>query len=294
MKNLNGLSVIIPVYNEELSLKKTLEDLKKELAELGINYEIITVDDGSTDDSRNQLKSIANINIIKHPYNKGYGAALKTGLHNAQYNWLLFFDADGQHQAKYIKDFIVETDKYDLIAGDRSQSKYVRPAIRKPGLWILKVIANYLVDYKIPDLNCGFRLVNKTQLEKFLHLMPNGFSMSTTTTLAFLKAGLNVKFIHTETNKRNNQTKSTVKPSDAIKTFTLIFKLIMTFSPLRFFFPISCFLLTAGLIYTLLDIIKRFNLSDGSIILLISSLLVLLFGLIADQLASIRRDIFIK
>lgn len=285
-----NLSVIIPVFNEEAVISSVIDNLISEIKKININYEVIVVNDGSTDNSKKILLDTSEIKLINHPYNKGYGASLKTGIKNAKYDWVLFFDADGQHNPEYIKDFLEYTDEYDLIAGDRSNGKYVRPAIRKPGLWLLKIIANYLVDYKIPDLNCGFRLIKKSEIKKYMHLMPDGFSFSTTSTMAFLKDKKNVKFVPIEIERRNAATRSTVKPHHALTTFMLLFRLIMIFSPLRIFLPTAFLFFLIGIGFLNYDIFFQ-NISETTVFFLISSLIFFFFGLIADQIACIRREI---
>ncbi|MEA3450164.1 MAG: glycosyltransferase family 2 protein [Patescibacteria group bacterium] len=290
MDNRNiSISIIIPLFNEENSIVSTINDVKTELEKHHVSYEILAINDGSNDNSKKILEDISNIKIISHPYNKGYGASLKTGIKNAKYNWVLFFDADGQHRAVDIIKFIKHTDKYSLVAGDRSQSKYTRPLIRKPGLWILQKIANYLVDYKIPDLNCGFRLIKKDAIKQYLHLMPSGFSFSTTSTLAFLKDKRNVKFLPIEINQRDNS-RSMVRPKDALSTFILILKIIMLFSPLRIFFPLSLILAIIGTSFLLYDL-TAWTVSNTAIFILLTSLLIFIFGLLADQVAALRREI---
>ena len=284
------ISIIIPAYNEAVSIEKTISTLKSELSKLDFEYEIIIVNDASTDQTPEILKNISDIRIVNHPLNKGYGASLKTGVAQAKYNWIMFFDADGQHKPEYIKEFIKYTDEFELIAGDRSKGKYIRPTLRKPGLWLLRKIANYLVDYKIPDLNCGLRLIKKDVLQKYLHLMPNGFSISTTSTMAFLKDKRNVKFIPVEIDKRDKNSISAVKPRDAAATLMLIFRLIMIFSPLRIFFPVSLFLFIVGLVSFIYDL-TLLNISDTTVLVFLTSMLVFFFGLVSDQIAAIRREI---
>jgi len=287
---MNNLSIIIPSYNESLSIKGTVENLKIELNKLEFPYEIIIVNDASTDDTLEIIKNIPDIEVVNHPTNKGYGGSLKSGVNKAKYEWVMFFDADGQHRPEYIPEFIKHTNEFELIAGDRSQGKYVRPTLRKPGLWLLQKIANYLVEYKIPDLNCGLRLIKKDALKKYLHLMPNGFSMSTTSTLAFLKDKRNVKFVPIEVNKRSNGSKSTVHPKDAATTMMLIFRLIMIFSPLRIFFPFSLIIFLIGFISLIYDL-SVLNISETTIFILLTSILIFFFGLVSDQIAAIRREI---
>jgi glycosyltransferase involved in cell wall biosynthesis len=282
-------SIIIPVYNEEKAVKNVLEELKTYLNEKNYQAEIIVVNDGPTDTTNKILKKTKNIKLINHPYNKGNGAALKTGIRNAFYNHVLFFDADGQHQPRYIEKFLRYTDKYEVIAGARIKG-YKGPFIRQPGKKILHFLANYLSDQKIPDLNCGMRLIKKELLLRFMHLFPNSFSMYTTMSLIFQKEGLNVKYVPIEVNKRTG--KSTVKPKDAFKMFLLILRTIVLFSPLKVFLPISFFFLLWGFFSGAYDIIfPPLDIADITVVLFISSLLVFSFGLLADQLAAIRRNI---
>jgi len=288
---MENLSIIIPAYNENATISGVILGLKNELQNLNLeNHEIIVVNDGSQDNTQEIVENIPNIKAINHPENKGYGAALKTGIRKAQYEWILLFDADLQHKPEYIKKFIKYTNQYELIAGDRSKSNYYRPFLRKPGLLLLKAVANYLVDYKIPDLNCGMRLIKKNAILNYLNILPNGFSFSTTSTLAFLKQKRNVKFVAVEIEKRDKNSKSTVKPKDAISTLMLIFRLIMLFSPLRIFFPISLVLGLIGLILLVFDILNL-NITDITVFILLTSMLIFFFGLIADQIALLRLEI---
>jgi len=192
-----NLSVIVPAYNEEKITAETIKDLKRELTGLDLNYEIIVVNDASTDKTREVLEKISGIKIINHPYNKGYGAALKTGIEKARFNNLLFFDADGQHKKEYIPEMIKHIGQFDMIVGTRRG--YKGPFIRQPGKKLLNLLANYLSQQKIPDLNCGFRIVKKEHISKFSHLLCDGFSFSTTTILLFITEGLSIKYIPDET-----------------------------------------------------------------------------------------------
>lgn len=280
-------SIIIPAYNEEKAIKSTLDDLKNFLENnyQSSDYEIIVVNDGSTDKTKEILETISGIKTINHQYNKGYGASIKDGVKNSKHDWMLLFDADGQHNAKYIPQLIKEAGNTDMVVGKRIG--YQGPSIRQPGKKILKWIAQYLTEQKIPDINSGFRIIKKEYFNQFVHLFPNGFSISTTSTMAFLNAGLNINYIPIEINKRTG--KSTVKPHHAISTTLLIFRTIMLFNPLKIFFPISFFtgLLTVG--FLVWDI-YLFDISGTTIILFITTIMVFCFGLLADQISSIRRD----
>lgn len=284
------LSIVIPIYNEEEIVGQVIENLKKELIKIPeLEYEIIAINDASIDGSKQILEKIEGIKLISHPYNKGYGAGLKTGIREAKFDYVLFFDADDQHPAEQIKNLLQYTDNYEMVSGARIKG-YKGPITRQPGKKLLSIIANYLTGVKIPDLNCGFRIVKKEEISKFLHIMPSGFSFSTTSMLAFLKEGLNIKFIPIEVKRRTG--KSTVKPKDAIKTLMLIIRIIILFSPLKIFFPISLVLFIGSIASGIYDIFARpLNITDITLLLFISSLLIFFFGLLADQLAAIRREI---
>lgn len=284
-----NLSVIIPAYNEEQIIEQTIQDLKKELNRLDLNYEIIVVNDASTDKTKEISEKIEGIKLINHPYNKGYGAALKSGIEKATFDNLLFFDADGQHKTEYIPEMIKHIDNFDMITGARKG--YKGPFIRQPGKRLLLWLANYLSQQKIPDLNCGLRIVKKEPILRFTHLLCDGLSFSTTTILLFLTEGLSVKYVPITINKRRGG-KSTVKPKHALDTLIVILRTILLSSPLRVFLPISFLLFAGALISGIYDIFFRpFNITDTTILLLISSLLIFFFGLIADQISALRKEI---
>jgi glycosyltransferase involved in cell wall biosynthesis len=285
------ISIIIPCYNEQENIKNVISNLKNELEILNLeNYEIIVINDASTDNSLEILKEINDIKIINQTYNKGYGAGLKTGAREAKNEWLLFFDADGQHNPKYIKKFIeiLEKQDFDLLAGKRIG--YQGPWIRQPGKKLIHWLAKYLLGKDIKDFNCGFRLIKKENFLRFAHLYPDGFSCSTTTIFAFYKEKLNVKFVPIEINKRQGG-KSMVQAHDAVTYLMLILRLITLFSPLRIFFPVSLILGLVGLGYLIYDLFWMFNVSEGTIFILITSILIFFFGLIADQISALRREI---
>ncbi len=285
------LSIIVPVYNEEKILQQTLNSLTEELIKIPeLEYEIIAVNDASTDKSREILEKNNNINLINHPNNKGYGASIKTGIKIAKFDYLLFFDADNQFPADKIKELLQHIADFDMISGARIKG-YKGPVMRIPGKKLLNLIANYLTKTKIPDLNCGFRIVKRKEIYKFLHLLPQGYSLSTTSLLAFIKDGLNVKFIPMEIKKRTDG-KSMVKPKDAFRTFLLIARIILLFSPFKIFLPINAIIFLLAIGSGIYDIFFRpHNITDATILLLTSSILMFFFSLVADQLAAIRREI---
>ncbi|MDP2946856.1 MAG: glycosyltransferase family 2 protein [Nanoarchaeota archaeon] len=282
------LSIIIPAHNEEKVIGQTIEALKDELSKIPeLEYEIIVVNDASTDKTTEVLGKIDGIKIVNHIQNKGYGAALKTGIREAKYEKLLFFDADGQHRSEYIREMLKYADDFDLVTGARIG--YKGPIIRQPGKRMLKWLAGYLSQQKIPDINCGIRIVKKDRISEFTHLLCDGLSFSTTTLLIFLNEGLSVKYVPLTINKRKGG-KSTVKTKHAFDTLIFILRVILLTSPLRVFLPISILLFALSGILLVQNIIYG-NISDATILLLVSAILIFFFGMLADQVSAIRKEI---
>ncbi len=287
MENIKNFSIIVPCYNEEKNIGQTITDLKNYIQQKNLNAEIIAVNDGSTDQTKEIIENIAGIKTFHHPCNKGYGAAVKTGVSVAQSDWILTFDSDGQHRVEDIEKLLEAKEGFDMIVGARQG--YQGPIVRQPGKKILQWVAEYLVEKKIPDLNSGLRLIKKEYFLHYLHLLPDAFSWTTTITLAFLRDNLNVNYIPIEINKRQGG-KSLVKSTDALRLFMLILRIIMLFSPLRIFLPLSGILFLSSLSSGFFNLIQR-NITDTTLLLFISSILIFFFGLLADQIAAVRREI---
>ncbi len=287
------ISAVVPVYNEESTIEESLNNLINCLSRLKTNkkitdYEIIVINDASADKTTEILEKIDGIKGITHFYNKGYGASLKSGARTAQYDYLLFFDADGQHKAEYIEEMIKHVPENDMVVGNRTRHK--GPTIRQPGKKILTWIANYLVDQKIPDINSGFRLIKKDLFLKFSQILPNSFSASTTITLALFKDGYNVKYVPIINNVRQNG-KSSVKPKHAAATILLILRVIMLFNPLKIFMPLAFIIFLFAVTLILIDVSLQGHISNSTGIIFLTTMIIFVLGLLADQIAAIRREI---
>lgn len=280
-------SIIIPVHNEEKNIFHVISGLYSYLNNHMNDYEIIIVNDGSTDKTREIISQPReNMVIYNNPYNKGYGSSLKKGSEIAEGKYLIFYDGDGQHNPEDILKLIKYKNEYEMVVGSRRG--YQGPLWRQPGKKIINIIANYLVRFRIPDLNSGLRLVKKECFKKFEHLYPNGFSLSTTITLAFIKHGFNVKYVPIKISKREGS--STVKITDGFLAINLVIRMIMLFSPLRIFVPVGLALFALAFYSLCRDLFVVNNINDNTVLLIISSLIVFFFGLIADQLAHLRRE----
>ena len=278
------VTIIIPAYNEGEGIADVITQLK----ELPENYEILVVDDGSTDNTY-KLASATRVKVIRHPYNKGYGAALKTGIRNAEADIVLFMDADGQHKPKDIKKLTQYIGEYDMVVGARTKKSKVS-LLRRPGKKILSITANYLAGTKIPDLNSGFRALKKSIAMEFMHILPNTFSFSTTITLACIASGYNIKYVPIEAPERVGTSK--IKPfRDGFNFIMLLIRTIVLFNPLKVFLPMSFILFFFGFSYLSYELVVHLNVPDSAILLIVSSILIFFFGILADQISSMRREI---
>jgi glycosyltransferase involved in cell wall biosynthesis len=281
------VSIIIPAYNEGEAIGETLSDLFSVIKSSQRNYEVIVVDDGSADNTGAIAKE-GGARVVRHRRNKGYGASLKTGVLASQAGIVVFYDADNQFEAKDIERLVDETYDADAVLGARTSKSYA-PFSRKGGKKLLGWLANYLAKQKIPDLNCGLRAIHRDVLLGYLHLLPNGFSASTTTTLVLLREGYDVKFTPVTVKKRIG--KSTVRPlQDGIDTALLVVRLTTLLDPFRVFGPMSIFFFVFGCVWGFRYLIAGLGLSIASLFLLVSSVIIFFFGLVADQVASLRRE----
>jgi glycosyltransferase involved in cell wall biosynthesis len=282
-----GVSVIIPAFNEADGVGVVVRTVIGQLEQLGRPFEVIVVDDCSVDGT-GDIARAAGARVITHPRNKGYGGSLKDGVRSARHPLVLFYDADGQFNAGDIRTMLSFIPEYDMATGWRDSRSHV-PRDRVIGKQVLAMVANYLARQRIPDLNCGFRAIKRDVLMRYIHLLPDGFSASTTTTLLFLKQGHAVKFVPTVIEARVGQ--STVKPfKDGARTVLLILRLITLLDPFRVFFPTSAVLAALGVVWGIPFLLSGRGLSVGALFLLVSALIIFFFGLLTDQVAAMRRD----
>lgn len=274
-------SVIVPAMNEEHAVGRLVEALES----VAPWQEILVVDDGSTDATGARAAS-AGARVLRHPYNKGNGAAVKTGLRNARGTFILVVDADGQHQPADTLRIVSQLADYDLVVGARSTGTQATTT-RRWGNALLNWLASYLTGRPIPDLTSGFRAARREAMLEFIHLIPNGFSTPTTTTLAFIKAGYSVLFVPIEAAQRTGQSKIRLR-ADGPQFFLILLKVITIFSPLRVFVPISLTSLIAGVGYALWTIATQSHVTNSSVLLILLSVVVLLIGLVSEQVATLR------
>jgi len=276
-------SVLIPAFEEETTIAGVIEEIQT----LGDWKEVIVVDDGSTDGTAAAAEK-AGAKVVRHPYNKGNGAAVKTAVRAAEGEFILLLDADAQHPPSEIPKLTDELKDYDLVVGARS-FKSQATFSRGLGNGALNRFASLLSGFPITDLTSGFRVAKRSLFQEFLHLLPNGFSYPATSTLAFIKAGYSVCFIPIDGQKRGGTEKSKMRPwREGWRFLMIILRMITLFSPLRVYAPISLVFFLVGFGYMVYTIVTETDVTDTSVLLITGSAILFLFGLLSEQIASLR------
>ncbi|MFH1118814.1 MAG: glycosyltransferase family 2 protein [Bacteroidota bacterium] len=278
-------SVVIPTYNEEAGIGPLLDKLAT--GGFILKYEIIVVDDGSTDGTAALVKKFP-VRLIRHGVNKGYGAALKTGIRKATCNKVIMLDSDGQHDPVYIDQVCELLSEYDMVIGERGSGSY-QVGSRKSGKWIIRKTGEMLVNQVLPDYNSGFRGFQRELILNLLHLMPNGFSFSTTSTLAFLKEGYSIGTFPINVGQRLGRSSNVNFLKDGAKTFLLLFRIIMLFNPLKVFFPASLLFTFSGFIWGINGYFIFGRFPNSGTVLISLGMFLFFFGLLADQIAILNR-----
>jgi glycosyltransferase involved in cell wall biosynthesis len=250
-------------------------------------HEILVIDDGSSDATAERACA-AGARVIRHPYNKGNGAAVKTGIRNAGGEFMLIVDADGQHAPEDARRIADRLGEYDLVVGARAPSTQATPG-RRGGNALLNGLASYLTGRPIPDLTSGFRGARRECLREFIHLLPNGFSTPTTTTLAFIRAGYNVAFEPIDARVRTGRSKIRFA-RDGAKFLLILLKIITIFSPLRIFVPASLISFAVGVTYGLWNFASYGRIPNGAVLLILFAVIVFLVGLVSEQVSALRFD----
>ena len=277
----SSTSVLIPAYNEA----EGIGGVVRSMAQAGEWLEILVIDDGSDDATAERARE-AGAHVLQHPYNKGNGAAVKTGLRHASGEFIVIIDADGQHRAALAPRLVARLGEYDLVVGARPNATQATLG-RRVGNLILARLASFLAGRTIPDLTSGFRAARTSCLLEFIHLLPNGFSTPTTTTLAFIRAGYNVAFETADADTRVGRSKIRFA-RDGFKFFLILLRVITIFSPLRIFVPISALSLSLGGGYAAWTIATQMHITNSSVLLIVLGVIVFLLGLMSEQISTLR------
>ena len=278
------VSIVIPAFNEALAIG----DIIAKIRVLYPDFEIIVVNDGSTDDTGAVAKDAGAI-VYSHPYNIGNGAAVKSGIRLASGEILVLMDGDGQHDPEEIEEMLGYFPEFDMVVGARPkghQASYGRAL----GNWIYNRLASYVARFPIKDLTSGFRAVKSDIANHFLYLLPNTYSYPATLTLGVLRSGRNVKYMPINTKKRKRGDSKIRIFQDGIRFFLIITKICALYAPLRIFLPISFMMFCLGLGYYLYTFFAWGRFTNMSALLFTTSILIFMMGLISEQIAQMRYE----
>jgi len=276
------ISVILPVFNEAHNLGRLLDRLQSlELPD----SEVIVVDDGSTDGS-GEIAGKRGVRLIRHPYNIGNGAAIKSGIRAARGRLLVLMDGDGQHQPEEIPALLAEAHRYHMVVGARGKGSLLR-FHRTVANLVYNAFASYVTKFKVQDLTSGFRVVSRADAVRFIDLLPNTFSYPSTLTLAFLRSGLTIKYVPIRTLYRSGQSKISLI-TDGIRFLLIITKIATLFSPFRVFLPASAFFFFSGIGYYLYTYLTQHRFTNMSMFLLTTAVIIFMLGLVSEQIALLR------
>ncbi len=281
--SIKNVSVVIPAFNEEKGVRESINELREMFAGSDINAEIIVVDDGSKDATAREAKA-AGARVIQHRSNRGYGASLKTGIIAASCDIIAITDADGTYPAQYLPEMLIELENADMVVGSRTGADVHIPLSRKPAKWFLRVMANYVAQTKIPDLNSGLRVFRRDVAMQYFAILSDQFSFTTTITLAMLCDKYAVSYLPIDYRKR--QGKSKIMPWDAGSFAVLILRVAMLFRPLRVFLPIAAICVFYGIIKTAIDLTHDPNISASATFAFVSALMMVLVGMLGDAVAT--------
>jgi glycosyltransferase involved in cell wall biosynthesis len=279
-----SLSIVIPAYNEEGAVRQTIEDIRREMDATGVPYEIIVIDDGSSDRTLEIARSTG-VMVDTNQVNTGYGASLKRGIKHAQYEYVAIIDADGTYPARYLPQMLAMCRNQDMVVGDRGAAMKNVPWIRKPAKFILNNFASFLAERRLNDLNSGLRVFRKSELVPFIPLLPQKFSFTTTITLCMACNGKRMIYTPIEYGKRVG--KSKIRPVDFINFLILVLRMTTLFNPLRVFIPFGLILMGLGALKFVYDIWMD-NLSETTIFAFLSALIIWSLGLIADMISRLH------
>ncbi|GEM_PF-79229 len=282
---LAGVSVIVPCFNEEGCIAETARQIQDALRQSGRPFEILFVDDGSTDATGNALAAIEDekrIRVLRHSRNRGYGFSLKHGIEHAAHELIAIIDADGTYPIARLAELIDGMETADMVVGARVGKNVSVPLARRPAKWALRRLACYLAEYEIPDLNSGMRIMRRDVVRRFVGLLPDGFSFTTTITLAMLTHGYEVKYVPIDYARRIGR--SSIRPvRDTMNFFSLIVRTVLCFKPLRVFAPASASLFATAVAVAAISKLAFGQLADvTSVTLAMSAVQLLGIGLVAD------------
>lgn len=283
------VSVVIPAYNEEDAIRAEVENVHRVLSEAGLRFEILVIDDGSADATSERAQA-APCRVVRLPENRGYGSALKRGFDLARSELVVITDADGTYPPEEIPKLVELAAGFDMVVGARTGANVHKGFFRRPARSSLRRLAAYLAGKPIPDLNSGLRAIRRRDVQAFRHILPPGFSFTTTITLAMLCTDRSIGWMSIDYHKRVGRSK--IRPKHALDFLFLILRVIVLFNPLKVFLPLGLVPFVAGVAKFLYDI-RLNNLSESAVMGILGGILIWSVGLLADQNARLGLDRFV-
>jgi glycosyltransferase involved in cell wall biosynthesis len=284
------VSIVLPVYNERGHLQDEIERIRKAMDTSPYSYEIIVVDDGSTDGSSEALKGLHDIRLIQYAKNRGSGFARRAGTHAARGTYVVWTDVDMTYPNEDLPRLVEELVGHDQVVGARTSEQGTMKLARVPAKWIIRKFAEFLTGTQFPDLNSGLRVFRRAVAAQYLHLMPNGFSHVTTLTMAFLGNDYSIKYLPIDYHPRAGRSKFHWF-TDTQRYILQVTRMAMLYQPMKVFMPPALLLFLAGVGKTIFDMVtKDLRIATNTITLLLTALGVIVVGLLADLIVQLNKD----
>jgi glycosyltransferase involved in cell wall biosynthesis len=278
------LTVVIPAYNEEGAVRSTVTQVRAVLTKAGIPHEIAVVNDGSTDNTRAEAVA-SGARVIHFAENVGYGHALKAGIAATKSEFVAILDADGTYPPDVLPEMLDLALASDMVVGDRGAAMSNVPIVRRPAKWMLNSLASLLAQRTINDLNSGLRVFRRSSLERFISLLPDGFSFTTTITLCMLATNLRVVYLPITYGQRVGHSK--IRAAHFFNFILLVVRLTAYFQPLRIFLPLGAAMFVVGILKGIYDVFKM-NLSETAVVGVLGAIMVWSLGLLADMISKLH------
>jgi glycosyltransferase involved in cell wall biosynthesis len=283
------VSIVLPVYNEVGHIEEELGRIRESMDRSNLSYEIIVVDDGSTDGTGDRLEGRTDIRLMRFAQNRGSGSSRKYGTLSAKGRVIVWTDADMSYPNDRIPELVAELDGWDQVVGARTSEEGTVRMLRKLAKWLIRKLASYLAAVKIPDLNSGFRAMRREVADQFLYLLPSGFSCVTTITMAFLSNGYSVKYIPIEYATRAGKSKFHWW-RDTRLYLLQVMRMVLLYSPLKIFMPPAAFFGLVGIGKLVFDLVQKdFRVATNTLVVLGVAVALAIMGMLADLLVQLNR-----
>lgn len=279
-----SLTVVIPAFNERDGIARTVEQVRAALADEPYPVELVVVDDGSTDGTADRAAATG-VRVIRQYENRGYGAALKAGIAASASEFVAIIDADATYPPEALVKMMDLARRADMVVGARPQGFKNVPLARRPAKWMLNKLASYLAKRSIPDVNSGLRVMRRSALLRFVPILPEGFSFTTTITLGMLCSNLRVIYHPIDYRPRIGSSK--IRPGHFLDFVILVLRTVVLFNPLRVFLPVGLGLFLVGVAKLIEDLIKL-NLSETAVMAFLASIIVWSLGLLGDMIGRLH------